>query len=141
MTAAELHKAIAEYFVDKKDVVAVYLFGSNATGNKRPLSDIDIGILLDQLNYDPMGERKGQYIVELGRILRRDIHPVILNSSGMELLRQVFSKGVCILENDSEKHARLRTFMFADIAEFGYYRRQMQLGLIRNIMEGGQFRG
>jgi len=34
-------------------------------------------------------------MVELSRILRKDIHPVILNSAGEELLRQIFLKGKC----------------------------------------------
>jgi hypothetical protein len=75
-------------------------------------------------------------MVELGRLMRKDIDPVILNSASQELLRQIFSKGKCILVNDSKELARYKMVMFARIAEFAYYRNQMQLGLIRKIMEG-----
>jgi hypothetical protein len=53
-------------------------------------------------------ERKSDYIVELGRVMRKDIDPVILNSASEEVLRQIFLKGNCILVNDSKKLARYR---------------------------------
>lgn len=132
----KLEEKITAYFKNKKEVVAVYLFGSYAEGKDRDLSDIDIGILLDRNNRELFNERKNDYIIELGRLIRKDIDPVILNSASEELLRQVFSKGKCILVNDSRKLARYKMVMFSMIAEFAYYRNQMQSGLIRKIMEG-----
>ncbi|MBW2195608.1 MAG: nucleotidyltransferase domain-containing protein [Deltaproteobacteria bacterium] len=132
---SELEEKIAGYFKKKKEVIAVYLFGSYAEGKERKLSDIDIGILLDGNSPDFFKERKKDYIVGLGRSTRKNIDPVILNSAGEELLRQVFLKGKCILVKDSKKLAQLKMIMFAKIAEFGYYRSQMQSGLIRKIME------
>jgi predicted nucleotidyltransferase len=35
------------YFKDKSEVIAVYLFGSQATDKTRRASDVDIGVLLD----------------------------------------------------------------------------------------------
>ena len=131
-----LEEKIRTYFKNKKEVVVVYLFGSYAKGKQRPSSDIDIGILLDTTDQGFVKERRNEYMVELARILRKDIHPVILNLAGEELLKQIFLKGKCILVNDSRKLAQYKMVMFAKIAEFGYYRSQMQLGLIRKVMEG-----
>ena len=75
-------------------------------------------------------------MVELANILRKEIHPVILNSAGEELMRQIFAKGKCILVKDQKKLSLFKMTMFARIADFGYYRNQMQSGLIRGIMEG-----
>jgi len=96
------------YFKNKREVIAVYLFGSHAEDKERHLSDIDIGILLDSMDRDFDKERKSDYIVELGRVMRKDIDPVILNSASEEVLRQIFLKGNCILVNDSKKLARYR---------------------------------
>ena len=86
-----LKEKIKNYFKNKKGIIAVYLFGSQATGKEHLSSDIDIGILLDR-NYQGCKETIiKNSIVELGRILKKDIHPVILNSGGEELLRQIFS--------------------------------------------------
>ena len=132
----KLEEKITAYFKNKKEVIAVYLFGSYAEGKDRDLSDIDIGILLDSKDRDFFKERRNDYIVELGRVMRKDIDPVILNSASEELLRQIFLKGKCILVNDSRKLAEYKMVMFTKIAEFAYYRNRMQSGLIKKIMEG-----
>jgi hypothetical protein len=75
-------------------------------------------------------------MVELGRILRRDIHPVILNSASEEILRQIFLKGKCVLIHDSKKLAQFTMIKFVEIADFAYYREQMQAGLINKTMGG-----
>jgi predicted nucleotidyltransferase len=130
-----LEEKIARYFGNRQHVVAVYLFGSVAGGKVRPSSDIDIGVILDDVNRDVSNRVISGAIVELGRILRKDVHPVIMNTASDELLRQIFSKGSCILVNDAGKLARHRMVMFARLADFGYYRRQMQSGFIRRVME------
>ena len=77
-----------------------------------------------------------RYIIELGRILKKDIHPVILNSASEELLRQVFSNGECLLINNPEALYWFKTIMYSRIADFSYYRNQMQSGLIKKVMKG-----
>jgi hypothetical protein len=74
--------------------------------------------------------------VELSRLLRKDLHLVVMNAASQELLRQIFSKGVCIQVNDRGELARFRMVQFSRIADFAYYRKQMQRGLIRKVMGG-----
>ena len=123
------------YFGDRSEVVAVYLFGSQATNKTVRSSDVDIGILLDTYDRAIETEKRNQYLVELANILRKEVHPVILNSAGEELMRQIFLKGKCILVRSPEKLSLFKMTMYARIADFSYYRDQMQSGLIRNIME------
>ena len=130
----QLSKNIAAYFRNKREVIAVYLFGSYAEGKERPLSDIDIGILLDRMEHSTIKEVKNKFIVELSRILRKDIHLVILNSASEELIRQIFLKGKCILVSDLKKTSQYKMVMLAKVAEFLYYRTQMQAGLIKKVM-------
>ena len=132
----KLEEKIKSYFENKKEVIAVYLFGSHATRKDRPFSDVDVGILFNEIDRAVLAGKRNEYFVELGRLLRKDIHPVILNSASEELLRQIFSKGKCILINDEKKHAQYKMVMFVKIAEFAYYKSQMQAGLIRKVMEG-----
>ena len=132
----DIQKQIKGYFENKEEVIAVYLFGSHGEGRERPLSDVDIGVLLDNEYRDHFREMRVLYLVELARLLRKDIHPVLLNSASEALLRQIFSKGECLLVRDATKLARHKMAMFAAIAEFGYYRDQMQSGLIRRLKRG-----
>ena len=134
MPSPELQNAIKEYFADKEGVIAVYLFGSYAMDNDDPLSDVDLGVLLDESNPVTLRDRRDQYMVDLGRILRKDIHPVLLNSASEELLRQIFLKGKCILAIDPKKLSQYKMVMFTRIAEFGYYRCRMQSGVIRKVV-------
>jgi predicted nucleotidyltransferase len=127
---------LKQYFKDKPEVVAVYLFGSQATGKKKRSSDVDVGILLNTKDRATEIEKRNQYMVDLADILRKEIHPIILNSAGEELMRQIFAKGDCILIKNQKKLSLFKMTMFARIADFGYYRNQMQSGLIRSIMEG-----
>jgi len=97
---------------------------------------VDIAVLLDNEYRDHFSDMRVLYMLELARLLRKDIHPVLLNSASEALLKQIFLKGKCILVRDAKKLARHRTAMFADIAEFGYYRDQMQSGLIKRLKKG-----
>ncbi len=127
---------LKQYFKDKPEVIAVYIFGSQATGKKKRSSDVDVGILLNTKNRATEIEKRNQYMVDLADILRKEIHPIILNSAGEELMRQIFTKGDCILIKNQKKLSLFKMTMFARIADFGYYRNQMQSGLIRSIIEG-----
>ncbi|MFC1590890.1 nucleotidyltransferase domain-containing protein [Thermodesulfobacteriota bacterium] len=135
--APEIEENIRAYFESKTEVIAVYLFGSYAAGKQHRTSDLDIGILLDGTARDFFCEKRDAYLVELSRIVKKDIHPVILNSGSEELLRQVFLKGTCLQVNNEKKLTAYKMVMYARIAEFAYYRKQLQSGLIRKIMREG----
>ena len=131
----KLVNKLKAYFEDQSEVIAVYLFGSQATGEKDRSSDVDLGVLIDTHDRMIEVEKRTLYMVDLATILRKEIHPVILNSAGEELMRQIFLKGKCILVRDPQKLSLFKMTMFARIADFSYYRDQMQSGLIRNILE------
>ena len=103
---------IAIYFQSRKEVVAVYLFGSYAKGQEMHFSDLDLGIVLHHSALKRSFEFQNQYIVDLGRLLRKDIHAVILNSVGELLLKQVFQTGhlVCINNDDQLKQLKFPRF-------------------------------
>ncbi|MGD8763855.1 MAG: nucleotidyltransferase domain-containing protein [Desulfobacteraceae bacterium] len=127
---------IKSYFEQKPDVVAVYLFGSYAEGRQRHKSDIDIGILLQGSERTGAVDKRIDYMVELSRLLKKDIHPVILNSASEALIRQIFLKGKCILVNDSRELAKYKMMMISRIADFGYYRTMIHSGFVNKVMEG-----
>jgi predicted nucleotidyltransferase len=132
----KLTKKLRAYFEDRAEVIAVYLFGSQAKNKTHGSSDVDIGILLDTNDRNNETEKRNQYLVDLTNILKKDIHPVILNFAGEELMRQIFAKGDCILVKNQKKLSLFKMTMYARIADFGYYRDKMQSGLIRSIIEG-----
>ena len=132
----KLIEKLTAYFKTKSEIIAVYIFGSYAKGQEHHSSDIDIGLLYDIRDSAVIKKKVDTVMTDLSRILRKDIHPVILNLAGEELLRQVFLKGKCILVKNPGKLTRFKMTTFSRIADFAYYKNQMQSGLIRNIMEG-----
>ena len=127
---------IRTYFSKKPEVITVYLYGSHAVDKQRIDSDADIGILLRQTDLKREEVLREQVIVELSRILKKDIHPVIMNTAGeVELLRQIFSKGRCVQTNDSKLRAQFMIVSLCRIAEFGYYRKIIQSGFLRSVGE------
>jgi hypothetical protein len=131
-----LIEKLTAYFNTKSEIIAVYLFGSYAKGKEHHSSDIDIGLLFDTRDPVLLKKEVDTVMLDLSRILRKDIHPVILNLAGEELLRQVFLKGKCILVRDSKKLAHYKMTAFSRIVDFAYYKNRMQTGLVRNIMGG-----
>jgi predicted nucleotidyltransferase len=75
-----LINSLKAYFEDKSEVIAVYLFGSQVTGEKDRRSDVDLGVLMDTHDRTIEVEKRNQYMLALANILKKEIHPVILNS-------------------------------------------------------------
>ena len=127
---------IKSYFEIEKDLVAVYLFGSYASGKARSYSDINLTILFDSRNRAAINRRLDRYLTDLARILRKDIHLTAMDFAGEELLKQIFKKGKCIIVNDTKIMAYFKMIAYSKIAGFHYYRRKMQSGIVRKVMEG-----
>lgn len=127
--------SLTEYFNTIPGVIAVYLFGSYAEEKEKQTSDIDVGVLFDDETLPAAKEKIVEYTLSLSRQLRKDIHIVILNFAGETLLEQIFKKGICITIKDKKALAHFKMVQYAMIADFAYYKNQMQAGLIRKIME------
>ncbi len=130
-------KQIADYFKDNADVIAVYLYGSYAVGKHTTTSDIDIGIVLDPeiIERDQFTEKRDRFMLDLSRILRKEIHLVVLNTAGEGLLSQVFKKGNCVFIGNKRKLTLFKARALQRIVDFDYYKNIMQTGFIRNVME------
>ena len=131
-----IEKQIKSFFENKKDIVAVYLFGSYASGKVRSCSDIDLAILFDSRNRVAINRRLDKYLIDLSRILRKDTHLTAMDFASEGLLKQIFKKGKCIIVHDTKKMAYFKMIAYSKIADFQYHRRKMQSGIIRKVMEG-----
>ena len=131
-----LEETITDYFkANSSGITAVYIFGSQASGRYIPGSDVDIAVLFDRSDPDYIHSCMDEILLKLPRLLRKDIHPVAMNSASEALLKQIFSKGRCLLVNDSRKLAEFKMIAYARIAGFDYYLKKMQAGLIRRVLE------
>ena len=128
--------AIADYCVGRPEIVACYLFGSYAGGKQRDGSDVDVAFLLDaDLPHADYFDLKLAYHNGLARLLRLDVHPVIMNDAGEVLLEQIFGKGMMVFTRDPLEFSRFRAIRFSMIAEFAPYRNRMEEALFRKYKE------
>lgn len=130
---SKLIEKISLYFIDQSEVIAVYIFGSYAKGQQQMHSDIDLAILIDQDNISHQNELIRQYTIELSRILRKDLHLVIMNSAGEDILAQIYKYGQCILNQNPGLLAHFKMITFAMIADFAYYKNIMTKGFTRKL--------
>lgn len=131
--------AIKQYFKTRPEVAAVYLFGSFAAERPRPFSDVDIGILFIEPCESGLFYRYIiEYIKDLSRILRNDVHPVVMNGAGELLAKQILSKGRCIYTGDATTLKLYRMRMYAMIADFSYYQAAIKKGFIKGLTEERQ---
>ena len=132
----QVHEAIRDYFrADPRGIVAVYIFGSRANDKGTPRSDVDIAVLFDRNDPDFIRSGIEEILSQLPRSLRKDVHPLAMNCASEVVLKQVFSKGKCLLVTDSQKLAKFNMIAYARIAGFSYYLGKMQAGLIRKVLE------
>lgn len=87
-----------------QDVVALFVFGSLAHGDLKPLSDIDLGVLLDKRldktdrfnkHLDLIGKFTGFFNTE-------EIDIIILNDATMRFVVKVMSTGKILFERDRQ---------------------------------------
>jgi predicted nucleotidyltransferase len=129
---------ITEYFSAKQEVVAVYLFGSYAQDREKGQSDIDLGILLDRDVLSRQDDLRTLFLTDLGRMLRKDLHIVLMNFAGEEILAQIFKHGKCIFQRNSQALANFKTAKYSLIAEFAYSRAIMEKSFVSRILRGSE---
>jgi uncharacterized protein len=133
--SAAMEEKITSYFAARNEVAAVYLFGSFASEKNRPTSDVDVAILFLP-EYLPSADRFcRKYLTELGRVLRKDIHPVVMNRAGEVLLKQIFLKGRRLVMKNPAYVREFNMFAMSRIADFGFYLDKMQAGLKKKMQE------
>jgi predicted nucleotidyltransferase len=130
-----ISETISSYFNDQKEIVAVFLFGSYAANKERSFSDIDIGIVIDHSSENSVRKNTGRYLLDLSRMLRKDIHITILNNVSENLLHQVLKKGQCLIVNNRKELSIFKMNAYTKIADFSYHKKMMQQGFIKNMME------
>lgn len=86
----------------KYHVKLAYIFGSYATGNIGPLSDIDIAVFMENKNPEKLFSLENRLIVDLGGELKTDnIDVVFLHKSQKpELKYHIIKDGVMIYEKE-----------------------------------------
>jgi predicted nucleotidyltransferase len=108
---ANLEERIRKYSAANLEIVAVYVFGSTATGKARKGSDIDVAIMV-RGHLD--GWARVRLETELSNLTGRDVDLVVFNQATPLLQHQILKNGRLIHESDSRERVRQEVAARAD---------------------------
>jgi uncharacterized protein len=125
----ELKRALGPVFEKGKDkIVAVYLFGSGATGDFGPTSDIDLAVLLDEEFFAAADQIKIDVYLDCSRALKRnDIDVIVMNRTrNIILLDEVVRNGIVLFEANSGVREEFEVKVMHDCIDFRQHRMEAQ---------------
>lgn len=105
------------------DVLALFVFGSFATGELKPLSDLDLGVLLDKkLSSQERFDKHLDLIGKFTALMHTDeIDIIILNDAPIRFVNKVLNTGKLLFERDRKALVDLyekNTNVFLDFKYF-----------------------
>ena len=130
----ELVDVLREALAEQADVVAAYLYGSQARGTTGPLSDVDVAVLLGDDT-----DRSRRWL-ELASVLTNavgdDLDLVVLNDAPAPLAYRVLRDGIVVLSRDERARIHHWTSTVREYLDTALLREAARRGLRHRIEEG-----
>lgn len=104
------------------DLIALYRFGSQANGNTRPESDVDLAVLA---RHPIPALRRFELAQELAAQLHRDVDLVDLRTASTVMRMQVISTGECLDTSDESARREFEMYAYSDYARLNEERREI----------------
>ncbi len=118
---------ITEFLTDQiPQVIAIYQFGSQARGEARPTSDIDLAILA---RHPISAERLFEIAQDLAIRLHHDVDLLDLRTLSTVMRMQVLSTGQRLGTLDDQAAAEFEMYAYADYARLNEERRDLLKGI------------
>ena len=124
--------------LSKYPVIVAYLFGSEAKGERGPLSDIDIAVFIDR-GIDRSGrfDLRLRLSSELSGIMNRMVDLVILNDAPVQLAFEIIKYGELIFCGDKSARVDVETGIISRYLDRRYYdKRHAELALEKIASRG-----
>lgn len=131
-----LETKLEQYFQGQPEVVAVYLFGSEAKGKANHQSDIDVAVLVRKISRDRSFDISLKYSCDLMKFLcANKVDVVVLNTANTIVKNQVFKYGKIILDRDSAFTRKFRDRSIIEYLDFLPTRRESEKKMKEKIMK------
>lgn len=131
-------EAVTSQLAARKEVTALYLFGSRAAGTAGPMSDTDLAVLLseDVPAQDYFNVRL-ELLAEVSAALGMDrVDLVVLNDAPLALRYRIISTGKILFCKDEPRRIRFTARAITLYLDFLPVEEEMRRGLARRIREG-----
>ncbi|NJD52236.1 MAG: nucleotidyltransferase domain-containing protein [Candidatus Methanoperedens sp.] len=115
-------KELREYFSGKDSVILAYLFGSTVRGDAGRLSDVDIGVLIDEnLSKIDRFDLELKMMGEIAALIKKNkIDLIILNEAPLLLAYNIVKDGT-ILKSSETKRVQFETKLLSMYLDRKYY--------------------
>jgi len=132
MAASDIRK-LTDWLASRPDLRIAVLFGSLASGNAGPDSDVDLAIASDH----PLStDDKITLIDDVSRAMGREVDLVDLRAAVGTILAEALSKGTILKNSDPTLFADLLKRMWLDQADFEPQRQKMLEAARRRVLDG-----
>ena len=131
-------KELTEYLRSQDSVILAYLFGSTVRGDTGRLSDVDIGVMLDEkLSKKDRFELELKLISEIATLIKKNkIDLVILNEAPLLLSYNIIKNGI-ILKSDETERVKFETKILSIYLDEKYYIKRHTEETLKRIAEVG----
>jgi len=90
----------------RREIHAVYLFGSFGRGEAGPHSDVDLGLLYRTPPATTLLGQPFELEADLAELLGRSVQCVVMNAAPPDLLHRILRDGVLLLDRDPSRRIR-----------------------------------
>ena len=117
MTAQRLRDALPAILADLSEVSLVYLFGSRKEGEIGPLSDYDLGVLIECSGHER--EIQVRLAHELARALQTErVDVLVLNRAPIELAYAVVAQGEVLYQRDAATRVEYESHVLSRYGDY-----------------------
>ncbi|GFP33825.1 hypothetical protein HKBW3S42_02164, partial [Candidatus Hakubella thermalkaliphila] len=109
---------ILNYFAERPEAIALYLFGSFDTSFERADSDIDIAVLVSKENKKELEVLKSEYYNASPRFSMRTVDIVILNSAPTYLKHRILKTGRILLDRNPAKRKEFTAMVIQEYFDY-----------------------
>jgi predicted nucleotidyltransferase len=131
-------KELTEYFSGKDGIILAYLFGSTVRGDTGRLSDIDIGVLLDErLSKKDRFDLELKLISEIATLIKKNkIDLIVLNEAPLLLAYNVIKDRI-ILKSIETESVKFETKILSMYMDEKYYIKRHTEETLKRIAKAG----
>lgn len=122
------------------DIRCVFLFGSAATGSLKPLSDIDLAVLLtNTLNKEERVQKQLDLFDICNTVFKTDeIDLIILNDAPPRFVHHILKTGKLLFAIDKNEFVEFRERVTREYLDFKYFRDSFEQAFMKGIGYGGR---